>query len=517
MVWWWLAVAVAAEDPGVQVVWQRDDARLHVVSPAGEHVAEDAPVDLDLQLGDRGLVVQAMGADLDGGLALGDVRGATLDGVLALSLCEDGGTRCRFAEVDLHGVVGDRRRGVVSLEVRPHHAQEVPVPAFPSRVDAGRAWEDVVARAQASGRPILVDFGAVWCPPCNLLAAEVLDVTPTPEAVAAFEVVVVDVDDPSSWALKDRFEVGGYPTLVAARADGRELGRMVGYPGADDTLAWLDAVVGRDGAASPDALAPREAAARAWEAVRAGQEDRAAALLAVAAAEPDNATMRVARLHLEPTEEDLRWLAERAPGRVGEWGYAARGLAADDPALAARVREAVERALPEVDPVEGADLLALVGELAPEGTAAGWYAAAAALLRTELTGDPRRDKGHLGWLAWLTEHAGRPDRAIGILEDAASAFPDEPTFHRSLARLHLRQGQPEAALAAAETALARSWGDNRLMVAMVKVDALLALGREAEARTWVTSLLAAEPAPDDGVDVRTRRYREGLRERVGDP
>ena len=43
----------------------------------------------------------------------------------------------------------------------------------------------------------------------------------------------------SSWEMKDRYAVGSYPTVIAARPDGTALDRIVGYPGEDAFLSWL--------------------------------------------------------------------------------------------------------------------------------------------------------------------------------------------------------------------------------------------------------------------------------------
>ena len=82
----------------------------------------------------------------------------------------------------------------------------------------------------------------MWCPPCNLLAAEVLHDPEDAEALAPFVVAVVDVDAPWSWALKDRYAVGAYPTLIVTDVDGVVIDRLEGYPGEEAFEAWLTKV-----------------------------------------------------------------------------------------------------------------------------------------------------------------------------------------------------------------------------------------------------------------------------------
>jgi thioredoxin-like negative regulator of GroEL len=508
-----LSTALAA-DPAVHVTWRGSAAELLVRPPEGEHVADDAPFDLDLRVGERALVLGGFGEDLARGVRLGDVRGRVIDGDLSVSLCEDGGTRCRLVEVHLHGKADDGRRGMAVLDVTPPRG--VPE-AFPARIDAELVFEEAKQLAKDVGKPILVDFGAIWCPPCQLMDAELFAADPRPSVVDAFVLAKVDVDDPSSFGLKDRFHVGGYPTLVAVEVDGDELGRLVGYDTLDDTVAWMDAVATGRYLRRVSDPKPAQAAERAWLAVREGRLDEAGELLPVAAAEPEAVAFRLARLHVAPTVEDATWLAERAPGHAIDW-VGAVGPVGDTPEGRAAVRHAVEHDLATATPTQAADLLWYAGEVADSpGEARVLYGAGAALVRSLLTGEPKKDKGRYAQLAELAERAGQVDEAIRVLEGARKAFPDEPTFHLDLSRLLLRAGMAQEALAAADRGLEVAWGDNRLTVGIARTKALLALGRKADAKAFVDELLARTPAPAGGADVRSSRYRDQLRQLVDEP
>jgi hypothetical protein len=84
------------------------------------------------------------------------------------------------------------------------------------------------------------------------------------------------------------------------------------------------------------------------------------------------------------------------------------------------------------------------------------------------------------------------------------------TFHLATSSMLLRADRPGEALAAADRALAVAWGDNRLRAGLARCKALAALGRGDEAAEAARVYLAEQPAPPDGVAVRTTRYRAQL-------
>jgi|SRR5262245_32915348 len=81
------------------------------------------------------------------------------------------------------------------------------------------------AEVLKSAQPVLVDFWAEWCGPCQRLA-------PTVESLAEqyqdkAKVVKLDVDQNNNSATS--FGVRGIPTLILFR-DGQEVERIVGVP-----------------------------------------------------------------------------------------------------------------------------------------------------------------------------------------------------------------------------------------------------------------------------------------------
>ena len=75
----------------------------------------------------------------------------------------------------------------------------------------------------ASGKPVLVDFWAVWCGPCRMLSPLLDEVEE--EMADKIEVVKVNVDDADEVAM--RFRIMSIPTLLFFK-NGQMVDRSVG-------------------------------------------------------------------------------------------------------------------------------------------------------------------------------------------------------------------------------------------------------------------------------------------------
>lgn len=107
--------------------------------------------------------------------------------------------------------------------------------------------EKARALSQAAGRPILYDFTAAWCGPCKLLDRDWGDAGVAEKVNASFVPArIVDRvredgrNAPDVAEMVQRYEISGFPTLVAAAPDGTLIAKLEGYRGRAALLEFLE-------------------------------------------------------------------------------------------------------------------------------------------------------------------------------------------------------------------------------------------------------------------------------------
>lgn len=502
----WMAGAALAGDGQLVLGWKGGLGALRLEAPAGEHLAPDAPTRVAVTTPAGEYVVDW--GDLALGVALPVGGGGVVQGTASYSLCADGGTACRVVEAPFSGLV-EGRRGQVRLawiEVVggvDTDAQAAAAQGHDLSIDAA------FARSAQTGQPVLLDFGAVWCPPCQVMAAEVFDAPEHAAALAPFVFVAIDADHPDSWVVKDRYAVGGYPTVLVAGPDGAEIGRHVGYSTAGEFLGWLSAQRGPGldaRLAERDGLDDAGRGALALALLASDRADDAASLLEGTA----GVDATLARFALDPQPGAVAGLIVAAPDRWNQWIWDAFRLPLDASTTAA-LRSLVASQAAVADVGDAAALAYVAGQLAEDPADARAFAALAGqLVAGQQTGDPTHDRGF--WLdqASFLEDAGRTDAGVVVLQQGQRAWPHEFTWPYTIAGQLQRADRPADALPYAQAALALAYGDQVLRAAHRLAQLLEALGRTDEALAVIADALERTDRPQAGTDVRTFRYLTAL-------
>jgi len=116
---------------------------------------------------------------------------------------------------------------------------------------AGMDWMTSLPEAQAEslrkGKPLLVDFQAVWCYSCYFMDEHVLSGKPFTQMASSFVPLKLDVDTDEGGRFKKEHRIGFLPSYLVLTPDGREMGRILGEQTEEDFIARLRSILSAEG------------------------------------------------------------------------------------------------------------------------------------------------------------------------------------------------------------------------------------------------------------------------------
>lgn len=183
----------------------------------------------------------------------------------------------KYLSKRLLGIVKTAVVGAALLQLTPllaagkdsgKHAQAGGVAWIAGESDT--AVDSAFVQASLTTKPVLLYWGAVWCPPCNQLKATLFNRQDFIALTRAVVPVYLDGDLPGAQKLGSRFKVVGYPTLILFSPDGAEITRLPGEADAKLVIASLRAGLSGGRPAKTvlaDAQAGKTLSASEWQAL----------------------------------------------------------------------------------------------------------------------------------------------------------------------------------------------------------------------------------------------------------
>jgi thiol-disulfide isomerase/thioredoxin len=513
---------------------QSDQGKLVAIAPANYHFNIEAPMSLKVlgsaTAGASSKALEKPESATEAKIIFKIPSATSATYHLSIYMCDDAKTFCEKHEVDYAPSSQSSGSSAPTATTSSEN-----VPAVGAKTEHGFIVNDpdrAFALAKKQGKPLLIDFYGIWCPPCNELDEKVFPSAKFSHSASRFIRLKLDADQAISWKLKSRYQVSGYPTILLTTSDGDEITRIVGYRALPEFLATLDtawktrdatlekleakAATGDRAAADQAGLihldrGEAKAAATLLQGTKAKQEFLALAEVQVLEDEKAPDEKRIVRLNqaiqdFPKTPNTIDWLEQLS--KIQE----------DQKADALR-RESLTHAIE----------LSLELSKKPE-LLKGYDATPADLLEAEAGYHEDLDGSDKAKQDWLNAAQAYADRGVGAKERANNlerafclgkagelqqaqqiyqgleqVYPNEFTFYYYHARTELGAKQSAAAVDLAAKAYARSYGDNRLRVALLLAQAYKAQGDKDKSKLTIDETLKGFVLPADP-KVRSSRY-----------
>lgn len=380
-------------------------------------------------------------------------------------------------------------------------------------------------------KAVLLDFFALWCPPCNDLDEMIFPTASFTAATKEMEKIKINVDEEESWALKEKYKIQGYPTLIYLNPQGEEVGRFWGTQSPDHLVVWIEKMKRLE--TMPLSWAAKQSDPEnvlrlvEWNYDTSNYQEvktltgarneewaqkyflRAEAALAQEA-KNDKATAKHLLALLKKFPNDIR---------VGYWvldlqsvdkKQAAKNL---DLAVKNTDKWIVNVAESIKEGYSTQDLIILKTDLLEafekKNELKKAQAEAIAFFEKELAGGKKISRGRSHILAYYYRETGRLEEAKRIYEALVTENPKEFTFYYRYARVLKDLKEYENALSWLEKAAPyMTEGNSRLQYSLMKGQLLKELGKKAEALQIVDGTLAIAKAPGWEKDSANRWIRD---------
>jgi thiol-disulfide isomerase/thioredoxin len=407
-------------------------------------------------------------------------------------------------------------------------------------------------KARSEKKILLIDFFGIWCPPCNMLDETVFSTKEFAKMKKDYVFLKMDADAASSFELKSKYNVKGYPTVVLANPQGEEISRIIGSRKAKAFIAEMKNAVRLKSMSLNDRIAKAESQKNpeiAFELAKMylNQEDFSGSLKysmlglkksSITSEQRQN--LLSAQLGLlketakdEASQKKLATLIESTL-QSDPTGIEAFQRADDlvkiaddlkDEALKSRALSATFKnaefllknpKIYESSESSEGDLHQIMADvydtLKDEAKMKASYMAAAQAYEREIKAHGLSldsERGHNLERIYCLYKAGLVDDSLKLYEQMEGNYPEEFTFYYSHASVLKELGKKELALEKAEKALQYSYGDNQLRAVNIVADLRSQLGKKKEAIKLIDETLEKFPPVKD-LRIRSGRYIDKL-------